>query len=153
RTPFNIGESILLSDFTRAEVRLLEDGLRSTCEDPGKLLDEVYAWTSGHPYMTQRICEKLVAQGRSMVPDAVRVAKLVDELFLERGQSSDQNLNYAAERLANRARSTEMLDLYRRVRQGEGMPTRGKGSIEEELWLTGMVAERRNADGSCLYVR
>ena len=151
RTPFNVGEAIRLADFTREEIQPLAEGLNRLTDNPDQLLDQIYQWTSGHPYMTQKICEKLVSRGSAAGVEMDRVTSLVRELFIERGESSDENLDYAARRLASRPRSAEMLDLYRRVRSGERVLMRRKGSIEEELWLTGMIAE--HSDGDSIGIR
>jgi hypothetical protein len=63
RTPFNIGKEIRLDDFSRAELGALLPGLDGLGCDPVVLLDAVYAWTSGHPYMTQRLCDDLDRHG------------------------------------------------------------------------------------------
>ncbi len=64
RTPFNIGRAIHLEDFSRAETAALAVGLGGSAEEQTALLDEVFAWTSGHPYMTQRLCDVLMTDAR-----------------------------------------------------------------------------------------
>ncbi|HRI08342.1 MAG TPA: AAA-like domain-containing protein, partial [Nannocystaceae bacterium] len=54
RTPFNIGRGVRLDDFTRAELDAFAPGLAHLGRDTDALLSAAYAWTSGHPYMTQR---------------------------------------------------------------------------------------------------
>ena len=63
-SPFNIGRRIVLADFTEAEAAPLADGFNrltmaangQTAAESRKLLARVLYWTSGHPYMTQRLC-------------------------------------------------------------------------------------------------
>jgi WD40 repeat protein len=106
-TPFNIGGRIVLNDFTRAEARRLEQGFAMLGQTPAQaaeLLDAVMSWTSGHPYLTQRLCYQAVrmlaaelenhsGQRRrgayQLIGDACR------ECFLDAGvgsNSSDDNL-------------------------------------------------------------
>ena len=57
RTPFNIGHAIDLSDFSGQDARVLQQGLRTVY--PGEadsIFERVIYWTSGHPYLTQKLC-------------------------------------------------------------------------------------------------
>ena len=62
-SPFNIGTRLKLSDITRQEATPLAAPL------PGgaRTLDRIYHWTSGHPYLTQRLCAELTRAGSSDV--------------------------------------------------------------------------------------
>ena len=59
-TPFNIGTRIDLTDFERPQLASLESGLATTGATPERLLDAVFDWTCGHPYMVQSLCAALV---------------------------------------------------------------------------------------------
>jgi WD40 repeat protein len=106
-TPFNIGGRIVLNDFTRAEARRLEQGfvmLGQTPEQAAELLDAVMAWTSGHPYLTQRLCYQATRMLAAEIPNHSGqrqrspfqlVADACRECFLDAGvgsNSSDDNL-------------------------------------------------------------
>jgi WD40 repeat protein len=148
RTPFNVGRAIRIEDFTRAEAEAFQPGLVGLAKDPGVLLDEVYGWTSGHPYMTQRVCDELTSasQGRS-------VEAVVRALFLERGRMEDPNLHYAERcfddlrSLTRDAQAPRVLRLYRRVRMNEAIPADGSDPIQLALRLTGLAAERDRGEG------
>jgi hypothetical protein len=91
RTLLNVGRSIWLEDFKREEAAALREGFEGVVPDPDALLDAIFAWTSGRPYMTLRLCEDLtgVRWGQA-VDEAVR------ERFLERSRTEDPNLQHAA---------------------------------------------------------
>lgn len=73
RTPFNIGTGIRLEDFSPTESTVFRPALTPLPGDPGEWLQSVYAWTSGHPYMTQKICAALLESPRAGAPsDRVR---------------------------------------------------------------------------------
>jgi WD40 repeat protein len=55
-TPFNIGDRIYLKDFTREECEPLAAHLGSRGD---AVLDRIFYWTSGHPFLTQSICRAL----------------------------------------------------------------------------------------------
>jgi WD40 repeat protein len=151
RTPFNIGREIRLDDFSRAELGALVPGLDSLGCDPVVLLDAVYAWTSGHPYMTQRLCDDLVRHG-PIEPgrEGARVDDAAYNLFVRSGRGGDANLAYAEKRLdanSSRSRVRQMLHLYRRLLDGERVPAEPNSQIQTELRLTGLAAEHLGAGG------
>ncbi len=148
RTPFNVGRAIRLEDFTRAETAALAEGLEGSAEARAALLDEVFAWASGHPYMTQRICDALMSEARGQPVDEVVQAK-----FLERGRTEDANLQYA-ERWFDEARLRKpgsrvpkMLRLYRQLLSGEEVLADGADPVQLGLRLTGLAAERDQPRG------
>ena len=56
RTPFNIGQAIDLPGFELAEAQLLVKGLETVVSNPDAVLKQILAWTSGQPFLTQKIC-------------------------------------------------------------------------------------------------
>jgi WD40 repeat protein len=155
RTPFNIGKEIRLDDFSRAELATFRPGLEGLGCDPDALLDAVYAWTAGHPYMTQRLCDELERHGP--VEGGNEVARVDDaafNLFVRSGRGGDANLAYAEKRLdmnASRIRVRQMLYLYRKLLDGEKVPAEPNSQVQTELRLTGLAAEFL-ADGE-IYLR
>lgn len=159
RTPFNIGRPIHLDDFSRAAIDALAPGLEEAGGDAGRLLDEIYRWTAGHPYMTLRLCQGLVEDpdGDAEVgtPEE-RVQALVEKYYLKRGRGMDANLAYADKHFSRgdeRPRTARMLRLYARIRAGEAVPAQGQDPLQMALRLTGMAAERSEAGGGWLRVR
>lgn len=155
RTPFNIGTFITLSDFSRAEMDEFLPGLVS-CPDARGLLDAVYEWTGGHPYMTQKVCQHLVGNHVEGLDARQQVQRVVGHLFLRRGRVLETNLSYAEKFFAPTARSPRtlpMLRLYGRLLGGEAIAAHGHDPIQSALRLTGMAAERRDAEGVWLVVR
>ena len=116
-----------------------------------RLLDAVYAWSSGHPYMTQRICDRLVHdEARGGEGAEARVDRLVREVFLGRGRVEDANLMYAERYLAKRNSSapvTAMLFLYRQILEGKAPRSDPNSNVEAHLRLSGMAAARAQGEG------
>ncbi|MEO5728931.1 MAG: AAA-like domain-containing protein, partial [Byssovorax sp.] len=52
RTPFRGSRAVVVGDFEREEMAAFAPGLGVGGEEVSSLLDEVFAWTHGHPYMT-----------------------------------------------------------------------------------------------------
>jgi hypothetical protein len=81
---WNVCVSVDLKDFTREDVRSLAAVALPTSE---LLVNGIYYWTGGHPYLTQRLCELLVRSGSADakfldgVTDIDPVKKVIDEIF------------------------------------------------------------------------
>lgn len=139
RTPFNVGHPIELQDFCRDELRALEVGLEGLGPPADAVMDQVFAWTGGHPYMTQRTCLALVEGGP--FPDAAaRVEEVVRRVFIDPGLAGDINLATARDRfLHDFARHPTMLDEYRRILLEGSVRARERDGAQVALLLTGMT--------------
>lgn len=145
--PFNAGVQIRLEDFTADEARALLPGL-APLGDAGPLLDEVLRWTSGHPYLTQRVCAALVAAGSR------DVAAVVDAHLLQ--QHGDPLFAYtetAFDLYAGGPAGVPLVELYGRLLRGERVAPDASSREQLELRVTGMAAERDAAGGRAIAVR
>jgi hypothetical protein len=134
--PFNAGVQIRLEDFTKQEARALLPGL-APLGDAEVILDEVLRWTSGHPYLTQRVCAALVADGSG------NVAEIVDKALLQ--QHGDPLFAYtenAFDLYAGGPAGVELVELYGRLLRDERIFPDANSREQLELRVTGMAAER-----------
>src|SRR5262249_16726650 len=126
-----------------------------TPDEVSALLDEIHGWTSGHPYMTQRICSDLVGRRREMAVAGVVRARFLDKGKGERDEGEDANLAHGRRFLDARA-GTEvprLLSLYGRVLEGEVIPVDRGDPLQIMLSLAGLVGEWEEEDGRQLVVR
>jgi tetratricopeptide (TPR) repeat protein len=129
-TPFNIGRRIELRDFSRDEAAALARGLGRDARTAGRLLERIYYWAGGHPYLTQGLC-KAVA-GDPTVADARGVDRLCSAQFLSsRRQEIDNNLMFVRKQLLEsgagareEGEAAAILDLYKKLRS--------RGSIRDD---------------------
>jgi WD40 repeat protein len=152
-TPYNVGRGIKLDDFSIPQCATLSRGLEGLGSDPQALLDEIYSWTHGHPYMTQRLCLALVEQGMSGESASASVAKVVSEVFLTGGLHAAPLLADSQRRMLASPRAGQMLELYGQLLNGVLIPTRVGDEVQIELCLTGMAAERFDREDSHLEIR
>lgn len=152
-TPFNVSKPIRVDDFTREEVSALAPGLHGLDASPTALLDAVYRWTDGHPYMTMRACFELSRQQRvTRGGEQDAVDEVVRELFLER-PLEDTNLNYAARRFEDPkfdregSRLADKIQLYRRVLSQKAPHAHNESAVQMELRICGMVKDVEVAPG------
>jgi WD40 repeat protein len=151
-TPFNIGRRIILYDFTAEEaaplaVRLVpaqSTGAEpDTSTDPARakrLLDRILYWTSGHPYMTQRLCQAISQADGPAEPEALVDAACAHLFTTYSGRHADDNLAFARDRLLNSGDdTTELLQLYARVRSGAAVQDDDTSPVCSALKLAGVA--------------
>jgi hypothetical protein len=147
-TPFNIGRRIELEDFAFADVTPLSRGLGRDANAAAELMARIYYWTSGHPFLTQTLCQGVVSDGR------VQTAAALDDLcaalfFTSKAAESNDNLLFVRERLLRSNERHEALQLFARVRAGETVPADESDPCFHTLRLAGII---RVVDGA-LHVR
>ncbi len=124
RSPFNLDHAAIeLEDFTILQAAALQPGLASLPGDSKQWLTEIMGWTDGHPYMTQKVCQRLTdqplkAQGaaKDLAAIAKNVQEVVSELFF--AGSKDSNLSYAEaqfEHIRDNHDRHDVVVLYRRI--------------------------------------
>lgn len=152
RTPFNIGRGVTLEDFTADEMAPFAEGLGEIGGDREALLEAVYDWTQGDPFLTQALCLDLSATTLPAgLDEPAFVAARVRERFFTLPLRDDY-LNQTVRFLRDGARdqrSAELLSLYRRLLEGETIAAESRDAIQADLRLTGLAAWR----GGCLRPR
>ncbi len=147
-SPFNIAEEITLNDFTAAETQQLTGYL----EQMGLPVDaavhaQIYAWTGGHPYLTQRLCEIIAIR-----IDTREITQLTPEVIdrsvqnrLLAPRTRDKNIKHVESKLyellreSPRPLSTLVQKLWQRLRMHEPVYSTEPGFYA--LYLTGAVTE------------
>ena len=138
-TPFNIAERIDLSDFTEEQVLALKAGLQRDEIQDELLLQRVFYWTSGHPYLTQRLCRAIVED--SSVQTAQEVDALCGRLFFGADAATpDDNINLVSARLLHGDPDVAgLLTLYQRISQGKSVRYDRANRLIDILVLAGAV--------------
>ncbi|MEH2239225.1 AAA-like domain-containing protein [Nostoc sp.] len=149
RTPFNIGQVIQLNGFQVHEAQPLLQGLTPKVSNCQVVLKEVLAWTSGQPFLTQKLC-KLICSSASVIPtnsEADWLENLVRSHIIENWESQDEpeHLRTIRDRiLKNTQYPVKLLELYQQILH------QGKVSVvdspeERELLLSGLVVKQQGA--------
>ncbi|MBH8577986.1 AAA family ATPase [Nostocaceae cyanobacterium CENA369] len=146
RTPFNIGQTIQLEGFKEHEAQPLLQGLADKVSNPQTVLKEVLAWTSGQPFLTQKLC-KLIRNSSSSIPtnrEAEWIENLVRTKVIENWESQDEPEHFRTirDRLLKSKQSVRLLELYQQIlHQGEMLAV--DSSEERELLLSGLVVKQQ----------
>jgi tetratricopeptide (TPR) repeat protein len=149
RTPFNIGQGIKLKDFTLANAGVLQDRLETIYLGHGEaVFNRVYHWTSGHPYLTQKLCQAIAqAEDESWTDEAID--SLIEKLFLSEEARKETNLQFVQDSLREHPLKRHLLNLYRQVYEGEQVAEDERSPVHNQLKLTGLV----RAEDGLLQVR
>ena len=157
-TPFNIGVRIELSDFSREEAAHLEHGLARSPAENRSLMDRIYFWTHGHPYLTQQLCKAVFENQMSPAKSALGrsldkpVDRSVELLYLAAGaQRQDSNLHFVQRYLLSldEEHRSNLLTLYSRVERGKTVLDSDTNDSITRMKLAGIV----RAVGGRLQVR
>ncbi len=146
QTPFNIGQPIELTGFTETEVQPLEIGLKAIAENPQAVLKAILDWTGGQPFLTQKLCQSLLAS-EVLIPwgkEGESVKKLVESQIIEHWESQDEPVHLKTIRdrlLSNQQRAGRLLGLYQQILQ-QGAIAADNSPEQGELRLSGLVVKR-----------
>jgi AAA-like domain len=144
---FNIGQSIQLEGFKEHEAQPLLQGLAEKVSHPQTVLKEVLAWTSGQPFLTQKLCN-LIRNASSPIPngEAEWIENLVRTNVVDHWESQDEpeHLKTIRDRLLKSQQSVRLLDLYQQILY-QGAVVAPNSSEERELLLSGLVVKHQRS--------
>jgi AAA-like domain/CHAT domain len=151
RTPFNIGRSIDLTDFTLEQARPLTAGFAMNTRDGENTLNYVLKWTAGHPYLTQLLCRE-IARSEQRTWTEQNVDDLVKTTYFSEQGGKDNNLVFVRNMLTERVSESDkdvILGTYRDIRRGNPVPDEERSLVKSHLKISGLV----RVEGSLLQVR
>jgi WD40 repeat protein len=137
-SPFIDGQQIDLADFTLAECRELAPGFRGAEEETRALVERIYGWTRGQPYMTQKVARGVARKGGR--PDDVD--RVVREQFLSPGgPQAEPLLNHVRSVLGDgRPATRQALALLGKIGRGSAVHYVAGAPARELLRLSGVAA-------------
>ncbi len=112
---FAFSRHVELNDFSEPEAARLAPGLKRSEHDARLLLAAAMHWTNGHPYLTQRLCQRIASDDRVRRP--ADVSTLCEEMFFSaQGASDDLNIQAIRDRiLKSEADLVNVLALYEQI--------------------------------------
>jgi hypothetical protein len=149
RTPFNIGTRIVLQEFSYIDAAPLRRALDEFCAGQGDaMMQRIFYWTRGHPYLTQRLClmaatysNRGALRGQKIQWDDQRIDKLVELAFFSDEARRDPNLTFVRDRIRGTvpAERQELLTLYRDVYADNPVLEDDRSQTQLYLELFGLV--------------
>ena len=145
-TPFNIGERIVLKDFTEQEAMRFAHGLPIATKEAEAIVRRIFYWTNGHPYLTQSLCASVAATKEDV--DAI----VKRDLLVSTARETNINLADVGNRSLHAGDLEEqperfradLLSLYDRVLRGKRVPDDDSNRVISSLKLSGLI---RTEDG------
>jgi len=148
RTPFNIGKAIEMRDFQWAECEPLRLFMTAKHPEQGEhYFKQIYAWTNGHPYLTQKLCLAVAKTEPASAPNLVDA--LVSEIFFKEGERIEANLHFVQNRVLQDKHLVQMIQTYEKILQHHSVRDDKKSPAINRLSLYGLVV----ADNGILRVR
>lgn len=147
RTPFNIGTAIELSGFTLTEAMPLSCWLKPTVLNAAETLEHILAWTNGQPFLTQKLCQMVVANllpRTEIYVEPVWVDGLVRSQLIKNWESQDEppHLRIIQERLLSRPQLiSRLLGRYKKLLSGQTLSLEDN-HLQEELLLSGLIVKQ-----------
>lgn len=142
-TRFNVGSRVTLDNLEKQAAEALLEGLPDRNE---AVLERVFYWTSGHPYLTQRICRAVAQDTTRDWTDAA-----IDDLvhwFLrdDHGEEPDSNLSYVRDSLLESPNREALVNLYGAVRRGRRIRNLEQSPLHRELRFCGLLRPDENGE-------
>jgi len=147
-TPFNVGKRVELTDFTRNEIEPYAERLSISGRNGKQIVDRIFYWVNGHPYLTQLIAAHASAD------DAIRTSSDVDKLvrkILLRPDAREQEPNIAdTERrllagsmpgTSSEEHRNQVLELHRLLLKGDVTAASQDGALISTVLLSGVAIE------------
>lgn len=138
RTPFNIGHAIPLQELSFDDADPLLEGIQAIYpEDGQRILERIFHWTSGHPYLTQKVC-KAIVEGPKLEWSNDRVDDLVTKLFLSEESRKEANIKFIQDRILGNEQRGELLKFYKRSLRSR-VKENGQSVVQNQLMLSGLL--------------
>ena len=151
-TPFNTGRSIELQGFKFHESLSLMQGLVGKINNPARILKAILDWTGGQPFLTQKICRRVielswsVPGGKIILPPGTEsywIEQLVNTQLIDRWESQDEpeHLRTIRDRLLHHPQTQQLLERYQEIlNQNDYHPN----ISDAALLLSGLIETRNN---------
>lgn len=139
-SPFEVSTEIRLGDFRRKDLDVFAAELNLSAEDAQIALDRIYYWTSGQPYLSQKLA-RAIARDPFVGEVEQRVDHIVRRQLCGRGAiSSEPHLNHLHRViLADRKNFESLLTIYGQVSKGIHIAADEQLPLHRELLAIGLL--------------
>ena len=139
-SPFAITRPIHLSDFSRVDLDLFANELNLSERDAKAALDKIYYWTSGQPYLSQKLARSVARERISgnieAHVDRIAMNQLAGRAAI-RNEPHMSNIHRVI--TGNKKRCEALLNLYGQIRKGVATETDLGSSLQRRLVAVGLI--------------
>lgn len=139
-SPFAVAKQIRLTDFSRKDLHIFRAELNLPPEDADIALDQIFDWTNGQPYLTQKLARSVA---REMISGDVRGH--VDRIAMQQlaGRAalhSEPHMSHIHRAVTTDRKDGEaMLNLYGKMRKGVTVIYQPESALHRKLLAIGLV--------------
>ena len=139
-SPFTVSQQIKLPDFTRDELAIFRTELNLSPADAEAALDHIYEWTSGQPYLVQKLARSVAREGC-----AGEIEENIDRIAMQQlaGRSalhSEPHISYIHRKVTQDRKDSEaLLTLYGKMRKGVPVKYDPDSATQRKLQTLGLV--------------
>jgi len=146
-SPFDISQEIRLHDFSRDNLDVFNAELNLSVPDAARALDRIFSWTSGQPYLSQKLARSVSREGISGDIEG-HVDRIVMQQLAGRGATRNEpHLSHLHRLIVNdRKRLESLLNLYGRICKGIRVEYSPESGVHRRLLATGLVVASDNGD-------
>lgn len=139
-SPFAITRAIHLSDFSRLDLDLFANELNLSETDAETALNRIFYWTSGQPYLSQKLARSVAREGISGNIDAHVDRIAMNQLAGRAAIRSEPHMSHIHRIIAgDKKRREALLTLYGRIRKGITTETDLGSSLQRRLIAVGLI--------------
>lgn len=150
-TPFNIGTSIQLGFIEKKKYNAYKGRFRNFKGDEIELIDQIYYWCNGHPYLTQYLCkvieEKKNEYQKFDIDPRSFVNYIVTNYLLTLNKTKTINTHFSTiqEHIAHgEYLNRRAIELYRKIYSGEIVRYNYLNETHEFLKTSGLLYDHGN---------
>jgi WD40 repeat protein len=139
-SPFNVTQPVVLGDFSRTDLDLFGTELNLPPEKATVALDRIYYWTSGQPYLSQKLARSISREqlGDDVADGVDRIATL--QLAGRSALHSEPNMSHIHREVVDDEKRREaLLTLYGRIRKGIEVPADLGSELQRRLIAIGLI--------------
>jgi adenylate cyclase len=154
RSPFSIGKSIKIDGFKLNNMMVLLEGVEVEYKNTKEVLQEVFYWTAGQPFLTQKLCYLIISSKEYCVNDILSIPcgderyivdKIVKENIVHNWEYQDEPQHFktiASRTFYNSHIGVNSLQVYKQILiDKEVMLDDSREKIE--LLLSGLVVQEK----------
>ena len=146
-SPFEISQEIKLNDFSREDLEVFAAELNLSAADAGLALDRIFEWTSGQPYLSQKLARSV---SREQISGDIKghVDRISMHQLAGRGATRNEpHLSHLHKLIvADRKNHEPLLNLYGRIQKGIRVTRDPQSKVQRLLLATGLVVEIGGGD-------
>lgn len=144
-SPFAVSQEIRLGDFSREDLDIFSTELNLPPADASLVLDRVYYWTSGQPYLSQKLARSISREQISgdLVGHVDRI--VMHQLAGRAALHSEPHMGHIHRQiLRNRKDHEGLLNLYGKMRKGVPVEADADSRLQRQLLAVGLVVTDEN---------